>query len=61
MSLANLPEAIQVFDQVLLYDSSAFDQRPRLVARLVGGKLISRSAALPRWCTSGAVGSFFEE
>lgn len=61
MSLANLPEAIQVFDQVLLYDSSAFDQPPRLVARLVGGKLVLRSGSLPRWCSAGVIGSFFEK
>lgn len=61
MSLANLPEAIRIFDQVLLYDSSAFDKPPRLVARLVGGKLAWRSDLLPRWCTSGDLGSFFEE
>lgn len=61
MSLTNLPDAIQVFDEVLLYDSSAFGEHPRLIARFAGGKLVLRSASLPRWCTAGALGSFFEE
>lgn len=61
MSLANLPHAIRVFDEVALYDSSAFGQLPPLVAWLVGGKLVLRSASLPRWCTAGDLGSYFGE
>jgi predicted ABC-type ATPase len=55
MSLANLPGAIRVFDEVVLYDSSSFDQIPRLVAQLMNGKVVLKNAPLPRWCLSGAL------
>lgn len=49
-SLANLPLAITVFDEVVLFDASAFDQRPQLVARCTGARDVFRVASLPRWC-----------
>jgi predicted ABC-type ATPase len=61
LSLANLPDAIPVFDDVFLYDSSAFDQVPRLVVRFVNGKVTSRNAPLPRWCVSDALRGLFGE
>ena len=59
LSLENLPGAIQVFDEVSLYDSSVFDQPPRLVAQFLNGKVVSRSTPLPRWCLSGALRALF--
>jgi predicted ABC-type ATPase len=55
LSLANLPDAIRIFDEVILYDSTAFAQLPRLVARFVNGRLATRSPELPRWCTAGSL------
>jgi predicted ABC-type ATPase len=53
LSLANLPDAIRTFDEVILYDCTAFVQPPRVVARFIGGGLVARSPSLPRWCTIG--------
>jgi len=61
LSLENLPGAIEVFDHVTLHDSSAFGQLPRLVVKIVNGKVVSRSTPLPRWCLSGALGKLFGE
>lgn len=61
LSLANLPEAIRAFDEVFLYDSSAFDQPPRLVARFLNGQVASRGTPLPRWCLAGALRELFGE
>jgi predicted ABC-type ATPase len=55
-SLANLREAIQVFDEVTLHDSSAVEQLPRLVARFENGKMVSRGGSLPRWCIAAVPG-----
>ena len=52
LSLGNLADAIDVFDEVVLYDTSAFDEPPRFVARFVNGKVTSRSPSLPAWCAS---------
>lgn len=49
-SLGNLREAIEVFDEVALYDSTASGQLPREVARFENGKLVSQSEPLPLWC-----------
>jgi predicted ABC-type ATPase len=51
-SLANLPGAIEVFDEVTLYDSSVFGERPRLVAEVVNGKVASLTGPLPAWCAA---------
>jgi len=61
LSLANLPDAIDVFDDVFLYDSSAFDQPPRLGARFVNGRLVSPRASLPRWCETSALRKLLEK
>ena len=61
LSLANLPEAIEVFDEVTLFDSGVFGRAPRLVACFVSGKLASLDATLPRWCLSDALRGFFEQ
>ena len=60
-SLENLPGAIRIFDEVALYDSSAFEQAPRLVARFLNGKVVSQSGPLPPWCLSGALRELFGE
>jgi predicted ABC-type ATPase len=60
-SLANLPDAIQVFDEVVLHDSSATGQLPRLIAQFVNGKVALRSTPLPRWCLSGALRALIGE
>ena len=52
LSLANLPDAIQGFDEVVLFDSSVIDQLPRLIAEFVDGKVASVNKPLPRWCES---------
>jgi hypothetical protein len=48
-------ETTLIFDEVVLYDSSAIDRPPRLVAEFVNGKVASRSKSLPGWCVSGTV------
>lgn len=50
LSLSNLPRAIEVFDEVLLFDSTAFDAVPRLVARYESGVVIMRNPPWPAWC-----------
>jgi predicted ABC-type ATPase len=50
LSLSNLPRAIAVFDEVLLFDSTAFDAAPRLVARYESGVAIMRNPPWPAWC-----------
>ena len=50
LSLSNLPRAIEVFDDVLLFDSTAFDTAPRLVARYESGVAILRNPPWPAWC-----------
>jgi predicted ABC-type ATPase len=52
LSLVNLSDAIQVFDEVALYDSSVIDEPPRLVAEFVNAKVKSPNEPLPRWCES---------
>jgi predicted ABC-type ATPase len=51
-SLTNLPDAILVFDEVFLYDSSIFDHPPRRIARFENGKIAWQSVSLPRWYVS---------
>lgn len=60
LSLANLFDAIQVFDEVTLHDSSVFGQPPRPCARFVNGTLAALQAPLPCWCLSDALRGFFE-
>ena len=50
LSLANLPRAVEVFDEVLLFDSSVFDEAPRLVVRFVGGTAVANFPPMPAWC-----------
>jgi predicted ABC-type ATPase len=50
LSLSNLPRAIEVFDEVLVFDSTAFDAVPRLVARYESGVAIMRNLPWPAWC-----------
>jgi len=50
LSLSNLPRAIDVFDEVLVFDSSAFDAAPRLVARYESSMAIMQSPPWPAWC-----------
>jgi predicted ABC-type ATPase len=50
LSLSNLPRAIDIFDEVLLFDSTAFDAVPRLVARYESSVAIMRSPPWPAWC-----------
>lgn len=59
-SLANLPVAIQVFDEVALHDSTAVGQLPRFVARFVSGRLAWRSDPLPRWCLTDTLRGLIE-
>ena len=61
LSLANLPDAIRTFDEVILYDSTAFAQPPRAIARFMSGRLAARSPSLPRWCTTGDLRALVEE
>lgn len=56
LSLANLPVAIQVFDEVFLYDSSALDRAPSRVAKVVNGRVVWRTPPLPRWCEAALRG-----
>lgn len=51
-SLSNLPRAIELFDEVLLFDSSAFDEVPRLIARYERGIPVARNPPLPAWCVA---------
>jgi predicted ABC-type ATPase len=49
LSLSNLPRAIDVFDEVLIFDSTVFDAAPRLVACYESGVAIIRSPPWPAW------------
>ena len=49
LSLSNLPRAIDVFDEVLIFDSTVFDAAPRLVACYESGIAIIRSPPWPAW------------
>lgn len=48
-SLANLPAAVPVFDEVFLYDSSAHDMQPRLVRTYVRSAVTGDFPPSPRW------------
>jgi predicted ABC-type ATPase len=48
-SLANLPRALAVFDEVVLYDSSAHDQLPRLVRVYHHQRVTFDEPPIPRW------------
>jgi predicted ABC-type ATPase len=49
-ALANLAEAVRVFDRCRILDSSEQWKRPRLVARVSGGKVALEPGA-PSWAT----------
>jgi predicted ABC-type ATPase len=51
-SLANLPHALAVFDEVALYDSSAHDKPPRLVRVYDGQQITFEEPPIPAWLTS---------
>jgi predicted ABC-type ATPase len=48
-SLANLPRALAVFDDVALYDSSSFDKRPRLVRIYREQRIVFDEPPVPPW------------
>lgn len=48
-SLANLPAALPVFDEVFLYDSSAHATQPRLVRTYLRGTVAGDFPPSPRW------------
>jgi predicted ABC-type ATPase len=50
-SLEHLREAVVLFDEVVLYDSTKFNAAPELVAKFAGGVLVHRAETLPHWCT----------
>jgi predicted ABC-type ATPase len=54
-SLEHLREAVALFDEVLLHDSTKFNASPQLVATFSSGGLVYRRESLPRWCV-GALG-----
>jgi predicted ABC-type ATPase len=49
-SLEHIREAVTLFDEVVLYDSTKFNAPPELVAMFAAGALVQRAEALPRWC-----------
>ena len=57
-ALANLGEAVRAFDRCRVLDSSEPWRRPRLVARVTGGK-VALEADPPSWATV-ALGSNFQ-
>jgi predicted ABC-type ATPase len=48
-SLANLPRALPIFDEVVLYDSSAHNQLPRLVRIYHHQRITFEEPPIPRW------------
>jgi predicted ABC-type ATPase len=56
-SLANLPRALAVFDEVALYDSSAYDQAPRLVRVYDEQRIAFDDPPAPRWLEAAVVAS----
>lgn len=48
-SLANLPRALAILDEVVLYDSSAHNQLPRLVRVYHNQRITFDEPPIPRW------------
>jgi predicted ABC-type ATPase len=48
-SLANLPRALAVFDEIALYDSSNYNAAPRLVRVYHRQRITFEEAPVPRW------------
>jgi predicted ABC-type ATPase len=55
-SLANLPRALAVFDEVVLYDSSAHNQLPRLVRVYHNQRITFDEPPIPRWLAVAVIG-----
>lgn len=55
-SLANLPRALAVFDEVVLYDSSAHDRAPRLVRVYHHQRITYDEPPIPRWLAVVVIG-----
>jgi len=51
-ALKSLPEAVQVADQVLLFDNSSTVRPHRLIARFQQGKLATLRNIIPSWANS---------
>ena len=48
-SLRNLRRAIHEIDYIRVYDNSAYDQRPKLVLKVVSGSIKHISKTVPSW------------
>lgn len=55
-SLANLAHAIAVFDEVLLYDSTAHDTQPRLVRAYREQFIVFDEPPVPAWLAAAVDG-----
>jgi len=55
-SLANLPQAIAMFDEVLLYDSTAHDKQPRLVRVYHEQGIVFDEPPIPAWLAAARGG-----
>lgn len=51
-SMANLVNAIAVFDRVECFDNTAHGRRPMRVLSYEGGRLVKKLAGLPRWAAA---------
>jgi predicted ABC-type ATPase len=51
-SLKSLPEAVQIADQLLMFDNSSAVRTHRLIARFQQGKLVKLRDIIPAWAES---------